>query len=57
MENSIEKVKKLYDDYYYREIVNKGLENVKRFSWDKCREGVVSFYREVLASKGLQIND
>ena len=53
MNDSIERIKKLYDAKYYNEIVDKGLENVKRFSWDKCRDEVVSFYEEVLKEKSI----
>lgn len=53
MEESINSVKKLYDSEFYQNIVNKGLENVKRFSWDKCRDETVQFYGEVLKAKGL----
>lgn len=51
MSESIQSVKKLYDQNFYKEIVYKGLENVKRFSWNKCRDEVLAFYKEVLDSK------
>ncbi|WP_169310635.1 glycosyltransferase family 4 protein [Treponema brennaborense] len=41
---SVENVRKLYDSEYYSEIQKKGLENVKRFSWDKSVSEVKSFY-------------
>ena len=51
MKTSINKIKQLYDENYYGEIVSRGLENVKRFSWEKCREEVISFYLKVFESK------
>ena len=42
---------KLYDYEYYNEIVEKSLENVKRFSWNKCQEEVIGFYKEVLENR------
>jgi mannosyltransferase len=51
MEESIDRIKLLYDEKYYSQIVQKGLENVKRFSWDKCRDEVTDFYKDVLKSK------
>lgn len=51
MVESIEKIKELYNKEYYAEIVQRGLENVKRFSWEKCKSEVLSFYKDVLDSK------
>lgn len=45
--DSITAVKQLCDPVFYKEIQCKGLENVKRFSWDKCAAEVKSFYEEV----------
>ena len=53
MEVSIDRIKELYDHRFYNEIVKMGLENVKRFSWVRCREEVISFYKEVLKSKNI----
>lgn len=51
LEKSIGVIKKLYDSVFYESVKNKGLENVKRFSWDKCAREVEKFYREVLEKK------
>lgn len=53
MEKSIELIKGLYDTEFYDDIVHKGLENVKRFSWEKCKDEVVAFYKDILESKGI----
>ena len=34
---------------YYGEVQRTGLENVKRFSWDKGANEVKAFYEEVFA--------
>lgn len=51
MEKSIAAIKQLYDESFYKELVSKGLENVKRFSWDKCKKEVYEFYDYMLAKK------
>lgn len=48
---SMENIKKLYDNDLYKELQNSGLENAKRFSWDKCYEEVKAFYKEVYDSE------
>lgn len=40
-------IHKLYDADYYSRIQKNGLENVKRFSWDKCRGEVQDFYKSI----------
>lgn len=51
MYSSIESIKKLFDINYYELIQEKGLENVKRFSWKKTVEETLSFYQEVYQDK------
>lgn len=46
-----ERIKKLYDNQYYKNLQEKGLENVKRFSWDKTAKETVAFYKEVYERK------
>lgn len=48
---TIKSIKKLYDNEFYDSIVKKGLDNVKRFSWEKCNNEVNSFYNEILKFK------
>lgn len=43
----INEIKKLEDSEFRNELINKGLEQSKRFSWDKCFEETYSFYQEV----------
>lgn len=54
IESSIEAIKQLYEESFYQDIVKRGLENVKRFSWDKCKREVYEFYDYILAKKGLK---
>lgn len=51
LEKSIGMIKQLYNPTSYENLKNKGLENVKRFSWDKCAREVEDLYREVLEKK------
>lgn len=55
MKKAIDNVRQLYSENFYKEILQKGLDNVKRFSWDKCRTEVIDFYNEILESKGLKL--
>lgn len=48
--SALEEIKKLYTAEFYKEIQNKGLENVKRFSWDNCAQQLKDFYSEVYTS-------
>lgn len=43
----IENILRLLDQKYYRQIQVNGIENSKRFSWDKCVHEVQEFYNEV----------
>ena len=47
LKKSIESIKQLYNSSYYTSIQKKGLENVKRFSWEQCAKSVFEFYEEV----------
>lgn len=47
VENFIDEIKKLEDSEFRNELINKGLEQSKRFSWDKCFEETYNFYQEV----------
>ncbi len=51
LEKSIDIIKQLYNPASYENLKNKGLENVKRFSWDKCAMEVYEFYNEVFNKK------
>lgn len=45
-DDSIMTIKKLFEKDYYMSIQNSGLENVKRFAWDKCIKETLDFYKE-----------
>lgn len=47
IENSVDEISKLTDPKYYFDIQIKGLENCKRFSWDKSAHEVFEFYKEL----------
>lgn len=47
LNNSINEIKRLLDSDFYNKKVEVGLQNVKRFSWDKCADEVRQFYEEV----------
>ncbi len=40
-------IKKLENNEFRSELINKGLEQSKKFSWDKCFDDTYSFYQEV----------
>lgn len=50
-DESVRVVKKLYDSLFYESVKNKGLENVKRFSWEECAKETYNFYEEIFRSK------
>lgn len=52
-ERSYEKIKELYQPEFYKDIVQRGFENTKRFSWTKCSHEVNEFYDYMLKKKGL----
>ena len=45
---------KLEDIKFRDELINKGLEQSKQFSWDKCFEETYSFYQDI-SYKNLEI--
>lgn len=47
LNNSVNEIKLLLNSDFYNKKVEAGLQNVKRFSWDKCAEEVKQFYEEV----------
>ena len=53
IEATIIAIKKLYKEDYYYHLVQKGLANVKRFSWEKCKREVYEFYDFLLKKNGL----
>ena len=46
---SLENVNRLFDVSFYRAMQQRGLQNVKRFSWDICADEVTQFYDEVFS--------
>lgn len=46
LDGSVSKVNMLFDKDFYLKLQNDGLENVKRFSWEKCINETESFYKE-----------
>ncbi|WP_202947449.1 glycosyltransferase family 1 protein [Sulfurovum sp. AR] len=49
--NFIKEIKKLENDNFRNNLINKGLEQSKQFSWDKCFDETYSFYQEVWSKK------
>ena len=47
----IKEIKKLEDNDFRNEIIKKGLEQSKKFSWDKCFEETLEFYKKVAGKK------
>lgn len=47
----IKEIYKLGNDDFRNELINKGLEQSKKFSWDKCCEETYAFYQEVWDKK------
>lgn len=47
-DENIVKISRLFNTDYYAKLVEDGLENTKRFSWDKCAHEVEEFYKEFL---------
>lgn len=44
---SILEIKKLENMEFYKNLQNEGLQNVKRFSWDKCIQETQDFYNDL----------
>lgn len=51
LKESLVNIKKLYEPFFYESIKNKGLENAKRFSWEKCAKETYEFYEEIYSKK------
>lgn len=47
-DESINAIKRLFASDYYSLLQKEGLENVKRFSWEKCIKETMEFYNSVL---------
>jgi glycosyltransferase involved in cell wall biosynthesis len=42
-------IEKFKESIYRETVIEKGLKNVKRFSWEKCYLETISFYHEIIA--------
>lgn len=51
VESFINQIKKLFDDEFRSFIVKKGLIQSEKFSWDKCFNETVDFYKEIWNKK------
>jgi len=51
VDSFIKEIYKFEDDDFKRELINKGLEQSKKFNWDKCFEETYVFYQEVWDKK------
>jgi mannosyltransferase len=51
VDNFINEIKKLENNEFRGELINKGLEQSKRFNWDKCYNETYNFYQEVWGRK------
>ncbi|WP_404833827.1 glycosyltransferase family 4 protein [Aliarcobacter skirrowii] len=47
VDNFINEIMKLEDSEFRSELIQKGLEQSKKFNWDKCFEETYSFYQEI----------
>ena len=43
--------KKLDDDEFRNKLINRGLVQAKKFSWDKCFDETYKFYQEIWNKK------
>lgn len=48
LESVISQILELQDKSKYNELVIRGLDNSKKYSWDRCREETKSFYSHIL---------
>jgi mannosyltransferase len=53
----LEKIKQLKDQEYYDNIIEKGLLNCKKFSWEKCASETYNFYDKVYDLRKNNEND
>lgn len=51
IEEFVEEIEKLEDNDFRDKIIAKGLEQSKKFSWDRCFEETFEFYKEVAGRK------
>lgn len=51
VEEFIRLILKLENKNYRDEIIKKGLNQAKKFSWDKCFEETLEFYKKVVGKK------
>ena len=51
LDESVAEINKLFDLHFYRDMQKAGLENVKRFSWEKCVKETLNFYEECFNQK------
>jgi mannosyltransferase len=56
IDEDIKIISKLKDKYYYETIREKGLENCRRFSWEKCAKETADFYRQVYNNVTLDLS-
>lgn len=47
----ISEIELMNDNEYYQHLVDKGLANAQRFSWEKCKKEVYQFYYDILELK------
>jgi mannosyltransferase len=47
MDNDLHIISELDNNNYYDHIIERGLKNCKRFSWEKCAEQTYEFYQEI----------
>jgi mannosyltransferase len=50
--NDLYKISSLDDRDYYCHLVEKGLGNCRRFSWEKCAQQTYEFYQEIWTKQG-----
>lgn len=51
VDNFIEEILKLENTEIRKKVVNRGFQQSKKFSWDKCFEETYNFYQEVMLRK------
>jgi len=51
IDSFIKEIRKLEDTVFRKRIIDKGLEQSKKFSWDKCFDETYGFYKETLENK------
>lgn len=47
IEKDILKIHELNNNSYYNSLISKGIENAKKYSWKKCAQETLGFYKEV----------